>query len=360
MNRRVLRLAAALVFAATVIGIIGILQNADQTAYAFEQTVKAMCGKSSFHLQTYYGSPSQRHDEFWAEFDECGKLVRLRQSDQWKRQGQPVELIWKNQIEYKYTPCNWGGILVIRESTHHIDQDRLVEFDPETIMEGIYRNVQTGEATIKMADSRAEDGHLVVEVTTVHQPYRWVMHVDPKTKRVIKWQQYQPSEEGDEEYERGIDVLEYNSPLDQSVFDPNSFDPDYPENTIVIDQVSGPVGLAQGELSTKETACEVARKTLEALARDDYVTAGLLFGGAPEKFFDPQCFALLKPVADIVVGEPRPHEWYGPTFMVPCSFAANCDGKLLTVNCTFWVRTGEGQHDRWFIDPTYLEYSAEE
>ena len=41
MNGRAWRVAAALVFATTVVGVIGILQNGDQTAYGFDQTVTA-------------------------------------------------------------------------------------------------------------------------------------------------------------------------------------------------------------------------------------------------------------------------------------------------------------------------------
>jgi len=354
MNRQILKVAASLVVIATVIGVIGIVQNGNQAAYAFEQTVSAMQGGHSYHIQTYYRSPTQRHDEFWAEFNEHGKLIRVRQIDQWKKEDWPVEFLWENQVEHKYKPGYWGGLHVIRKTEHHVDEDRLEQFNPETMIEEIIREVENGESTVAYGDSEPQDGYTVFEVTGNH-PYRYVIFVDPETKLVRRMDQYNRNDDGDDEYGRGIEVLEYNQP-----FDPQLFQPDFPADTIIIDQLSRKVGMAQGGLSDEEVACEVARQALEALAADDYGTAGLLFGGAPPEYFEQRRPAFLKPVADIAVGEPRPYEWYGSTFMVPCSYVANQGGELTTINWTFWVITGEGQPGRWFVNPTYLEFSVEE
>ena len=86
MNRPMWRIAAVIVFAMAVIGVMEILQNGGQTAYAFGQTVAAMQGKGSFHILTYWGSPTQRKDEYWAEFDERGQVTRLRQFE-WINRG---------------------------------------------------------------------------------------------------------------------------------------------------------------------------------------------------------------------------------------------------------------------------------
>lgn len=343
MNRYFWKIAAVLILAATAIGVIGIVQNGNQAAYAFGQTVAAMQGKRSFHIQTYYGSPTQRHDEFWAEFNENGKLIRVRQLDQWKKE-QPDDILWDDGVEYMYTPRQeGGGTLVISQAGHHVDEDRLEEFDPETMIEDIYTGVENGEATIQVIDSLNQDGYLVYEATGNH-PYRYVIFVDPETKLVHRLDQYDQNDEGGEEYKRSIEVLEYNLP-----FDPSLFEPDYPEETIIIDQMAGPVGMAQGDLRAQDVAVEVARQALEAWAADDYDTAGQLFGGAPKAFFDQRAY--LKPLADIVVAEVNPYEWYGPTFMVKCSYVTEQDGELVTIKVTLWVKTNEGQPDRWFIDP---------
>jgi len=356
MNRQIWKVAATLVVIATVVGVIGIFHNGDQAALAFEQTVAAMQGGYSYHIQTYYGSPTQRHDEFWAEFNEHGKLIRVRQLDQWKQENCPVEVLWENQVEYQYKPGYWGGILVISKTERHVDEDRLEEFDPETMIEHTYRDIENGEATVKVDDALNQDGNLVFEVTGNH-PYRYVIFVDPETKLVRRMDQYNRNDEGNEEYGRGIEVLEYNQPFDPNLFDPNVFQSNFPKDTIIIDLVSGPVGMAEGGLRIQDVAYEVAHRALEAWAADDYETAGLLFGGAPKDFFEQR--ASLEPVADIVVGEVNPYEWYGPTFKVKCRYVAEQGGALTPITVTLWVKTNEGQLGRWFIDACVIDLAEE-
>ena len=357
MKSPITKLAAAAVIIIPVLLLITIFRTSTP-AYGFEQTVAAMQGKRSFHIQTYYDSPTKLHDEFWAEFDEHSKVIRVRQLDQWRKENWPTEVWWENQVEHKYKPGYRGpdlrqsGILVICKTRHHVDKNKLEEFDPETMVEEAYRDVEKGKATIKVHDSLTEDGNLVVEVTMVNGPYHRVLLVDPETKLVLRWDQYQSGEQDDEgndlytDYNKGIEVLEYNQPLDPKLFEPN-----VPADTIIIDQISGPVGMAEGSLHNEEVAYEVARQGLEAWAADDYGTAGLLFGGAPPEFFKQRTY--LKPVADIVFADFRHVEWYGPTFIVKCSYVAEQGGELKTIKVTLRVvRTELGQPARWFINPT--------
>jgi hypothetical protein len=364
MNRKIWKVAAVLVVAATVIGIIAIVQNGDQTAYAFEQTVAAMQGGYSYHIQTYYGSPTQRHDEFWAEFNENGKLIRVRQSDQWKKEDHPVESLWlwENQVEYKYRP-SWGGILVIRRAEYHVDVNRLEEFNPKAIIKEAYTYVENGRATIDIDDSHAHDGYLVVEIKGSHQPYGglMVLQVDPVTKLVQRMDLY--DDEDDDEgnyfvvgYRKGIEVLEYNQTFDPQLFDPNYFMLSF-KDAVIIDQVSEPVGIAEGDLRTQDAAYEVALQGLEAWAADDYETAGLLFGGAPKDFFERRKYK--KPVSDIVVIEVNPYEWNGSKFKVMCNYVAERNGELITMNAELLV-SDYGQPGRWFIDPEFVSLWAEE
>lgn len=363
MNRKIWKIAASLMVAVTIIGVIGILQNGNQAAYAFEQTVAAMQGKSFYHIQTYYASPTKRADEFWAEFNEHGKLIRLRQSDQWKRESYPVEVLWDNGLEYKYRPNRWGGTLVIRKTERHVDANRLEEFDPEVIIEEAYMDVEKGQATINIDDSHAHDGNLVVEIKGSHQPYGglMVLQVDPISKLVLRMDLY--DDEDDDEgnyfvtgYRKGIEVLEYNQPYDSKLFDPNHFLLSF-KDSVVIDQVSEPVGMAEGDLRTQDAAYEVARQGLEAWAADDYETAGLLFGGAPKEYFERRQY--LKPVSDIEVIEVNPHEWNGSKFKVRCNFVAEQNGELITMNAELPV-SNKGQPGRWFIDPEFVQLWAEE
>jgi len=326
------------------------LQNGDQAAYAFEQTVAAMQGKRSFHIQTYYASPTKRHDEFWAEFDDRGKVIRVRQLDQWSKENRPVEVLWENQIQHKYTPgvrrpgYRRSGILEISRTTRHVDGQKLEAFDPETMIEDIDRDVENGRATVRVDDSRSPDGNHVIEITTRHEPYRTVLLVDPQTRLVLRMDRYQRDDEGREEYNHGIDVLAYNRSFDRRLFEPS-----FPADTIVINQLSGDVGMAQGELSNEDVAREILRRALKAWAADDYDTAGLLFGGAPKEFFEQRESS--KPAGDIYLAKPQfdPIETHRPRFRITCKYTTEHKGRRSTINRFFWVTTVEGQPGRWYI-----------
>jgi len=79
MKSPITKLAAAAVIVIAVMLSIHLWDKSTPSAYAFIQTVEAMQGKRSFHIQTYF--QQRRKDEFWAEFDEEGKLVRYRQRE---------------------------------------------------------------------------------------------------------------------------------------------------------------------------------------------------------------------------------------------------------------------------------------
>jgi hypothetical protein len=363
MNRQIWKIAAALIVAATAIGVIGILQNGDQAAYAFEHTVAAMRGKCSFHIQTYSLSPARRHDEFWAEFDEHGKVLRLRQLDQWARGNSPVEVIWENQVKYQYEPGEEGksGVLLISNKKHHVDEDDLEEFDPEKLMERIHDQIEDGEASIRVSDLLTQ-GHITIEVMEENErQWRRVLLVDPKTDLVFRmdtYEPYEPEDPNDEDYDDesyvegnykylfGTEVLEYNKPLDPKIFQPN-----FPADTIIIDQTAGAVGMAQGDLNNEEIASQLIRQALEAWAADDYDTAGLLFGGAPKEFFMQR--ASEKPMGDIVVEKPEwcPLEPNRLRYRIICHYVVEQEGQLITTKEYYCVTTVSGQPGRWFVTP---------
>ena len=361
MNRQIWKVAAVLVFAATVVGVIGILQNGGQTAYGFDQTVAAMRGKRSFHIQTYHGSPTKLKDEYWAEFDEHGQVIRLRQVE-WLGQRVPeVEVIWENKIKYQYElddKRGEPGILLISNKEHHVDQEDLEEFDPETIIEKFNSKIDEGEATIAISDSQTQDGYIVVEVTDNDRQWRRVLLVDPETNLVLRMDTYVPYDpddedasyvEGNERYSNGIEVLEYNQP-----FDPKIFQPSFPADTIIVDQLSGDVGLAQNDWNNEEVASELMRQALEAWAADDYETAGLLFGGAPKEFFTARAYD--KPIDEIIIGEPEwsPLEPNRPRYRIVCSYVAERGNRQTTINIVYCVTTVAGQPGRWFVTPIKL------
>lgn len=366
MNRRIWKITASLVVAVTVIGVIGILQNGNQAAYAFAQTITAMQNKQSFHIQTYYNTPTRVKDEFWAEFNGNGKVISIRQAE-WLGQSYPqVQVIWKNGIKYQYElddkrkERGEPGILLISRKEHHVDEDDLEEFDPERIMELLYSQIENGDAAIEVNDTITHDGNIIVKVTENNSQRLKVLIVDPETDLVLRMDTYEPYDpnehdengsyiEGKNKYLYGIKVLEYNRPLDTNTFQPN-----LPADTIIVDQTSGDVGMAQGDLSDKDIAEEIVRQALEAWAADDYKTAGLLFGGAPKEYFVQRTED--KPQGEIVVGEP---EWYPlepnrPRYRIVCSYVAEREGRLIKTKGYYFVTTVSEQPGRWFITPVKL------
>ena len=369
INRHLWKAAAVIVFAATVVGVIGILQNGNK-AYAFEQTVAAMRGKHSFHIQTYWRTPTWVKDEYWAAFDENGQVIRLRQKE-WLGQEYPqVQVIWENEIKYQYElddkrkEGGEPGILLISNKKQHVDKDDLEEFDPETIIEQFNDKLKEGVATITFSDSQTQDGNITIEITDNDKRWRRVLLVDAESDLVLRMDMYEPyvpedpnNEDYDDEsyvdgnysYVYGIEVLEYNQLLDPKIFQPN-----FPADTIIIDQIAGPVGMTQGDLSDEDVAYEVLRRALEAWAADDYETAGLLFGGAPKEFFTTR--ASDKPIGDIVVGEPEwcPLEPNRPRYRVVCSYVAERGDELATIDISYYVTTVAEQPGRWFVTPIKL------
>ena len=349
MNRQIWKIAASLAFLVTVIGVVVILQNGNQAAYAWEQTVAAMEGKCSFHIMTYYGSPTKRKDEYWVEFDEQGRVIRCRQVEWWARGDHPVEVLWTDQVKRQYEPDDEGGpgILLISNKKHHVDEEALEEFDPEMMAKGFKQEIENRGVSVVIDESHRRDGKIIFEMIREDKLWRRIV-VDADTKIVKRMDEYRLDErdaEGNQAYLRGIEVLEYNQPLDPALFEPN-----FPADTIVVDQLSRAVGMAQGDLSQTEVAVELVRQALEAWAADDYETAGLLFGGAPKEYFMQHMYK--KPMGQISVGEPEwmPLEPDRPRYRVICHYTVGDDEEQES----FMVTTVAGQPDRWFITPIKL------
>ena len=175
MNRIIWKIAASIAIATAVIGVIGILQNGNQAAYAFSQTVAAMQNKQSFHIITYWGKPTDRKDEYWAEFDIYGKLIKFRQLDWFDRFGTPdhppIETIWENQVKYSYEPTgepDEPGILLVTNTKYHENMEGLEEFNPETSLEtmlsDLNEQIENGLATVTIDDSLTLEGFINIEV----------------------------------------------------------------------------------------------------------------------------------------------------------------------------------------------------
>jgi hypothetical protein len=344
-----LAVAAAIIIVVTL--SINLWDKSTPSAYAFEQTVEAMQGKRSFHIQTYF--QQRRKDEFWAQFDEEGKLIRFRQHEGEGPKGTMVTL-WEDSVLSQYYPPPWGIHLMSRVDNTGGGMEGLEEFDPETIVQEIHALVDDGRAIMEIQDPSLYADLMTIQVTrTDDKSLRQVLVVDPDTKFVVRVDNYW-GQDGEQVFHKGTEVLEYNE-----IMDPRLFQPDFPEDTIIIDQVSQEVGLAQADMSDEEAASETLRQALEAWAAADYARAGKLFGGAPPELLLKENYSGLQPINIISIGQPVPVRYIKPAFNVKCTYEVEHDGQVKTVSPTFGVTAVNGQPGRWYVR-FYIMLSTED
>ena len=340
MRSPITKLAAAVaVLAALGIGFVGIFQNGDQAAYAFEQTVEAMQGKRSFHIQTYF--QQRRKDEFWAQFDEDGKLVRFRQHEDEGPRGALVT-IWEDNVKSQCYPPPWSIHLMTRVENTGDGLEGLEEFDPETVVQEIQALVADGRAIMEVQEPSLYADLMTIHVTrTDGKALKQVLVVDPDTKFVVRVDDYW-GREGEQVSHHGIEVLEYNE-----VMDPRLFERAFPEETILMDQVTQDVGMAQGDMTDEEVAVEIVRQALDAWAQGDYAKAGKLCGGAPAKMLTERC-GHMRPVRVISIGQPERAE-HMPKFKVPCELEVERNGKTEVISQWFGAFAVNGCPGRWYV-----------
>jgi hypothetical protein len=344
MSNRMIKYVAAAVILAAGVGAMEILWNGGPAAHAFARTVEAMQGKRSFHIRTYRPAPEQLKDEFWAEFDENGGLLRYRQEDG------PVVTVWEDNVRTRYYPESAGIRLIT--SVGNTEEEELEEFDPQLAVQHACEDVAGGKATVEVRGSSTEDNRIAIVITRADNLLRHILWIDPATSLVTRADVYwwttdetTPSRRqrrGGWTYHVGIEVLEYNQLIDPNVFTLN------PPDAITLDQVSQEVGMAQGEMTNEEVATALVRASLEAWAAGDYARAGTLFGGAPPELLTEH-YARLRPVSVLSVGEPLPVPYRKPWFEVPCRYEVERDGRIETIGLTLNVLAVDGQPGRWYV-----------
>ncbi len=339
MKSPITKVAAAAVIVGAVMLSIHLWDKSTPLAYAFEQTVEAMQGKRSFHIQTYF--QQRRKDEFWAEFDEEGKLVRFRQEE---GEGPKRILVttWEDGVKSQYYPPPWGVKLMTRVDDSGGGLENLEGFDPETIVQEVHEMVAGGKAVMEIQDPPRYARLMTIHVKLIDgTPLRQVLVVNPDTKLVVRVDDYW--DRGENVYHHGIEVLEYNETIDPRLFDPN-----LPEDTLIMDQVTQEVGMAQGDMSNEEVAVKIVREALDAWAKGDFAKAGKLCGGAPRRML-AEAYAHVRPVRIISIGQPEKIDIATPRFWVPCEYEIKRDGQLEITNQKFVALTVNGRPGRWYV-----------
>jgi hypothetical protein len=342
MKSPITKLAVAAGIIIAVMLSIHLWDKSTPSAYAFEQTVKAMQGKRSFHIQTYFRQ--RRKCEFWAEFDEEGKLVRFRQEEG----GDPKRILlttWKDGVRSQYYPPPWGIKLMTRVDNSGGGLEDLEEFDPETVVQEVHELVAAGKAVMEIQDPPRYARLMTIHVTRIDgKPLRQVLVVDPDTKLVVRVDDYWGGGEKEKAFHHGIEVLEYNKTID-----PRLIDPSLPEDTLIMDQVTQEVGMAQGDMSNEEVAVKIVREALDAWAKGDFARAGKLCGGAPRRML-AEAYGHVRPVRIISIGQPEKIDFGEPRFWVPCQYEIERDGQTEITNQKFAALIVNGRPGRWYVN----------
>jgi hypothetical protein len=340
MKSPVTKLAAAAAIIIAIVLSMHLWDKSTSSAYAFEQTVKAMQGKRSFHIQTYFGQ--RRKDEFWAEFDKDGKLIRFRQEEG----DDPKRILlttWQDDVKTQYYPPPWGVKLISHADNSRGGIEGLEEFDPETVVQEVHELVNKGRAVMEIQDPPRYANLMTIRVKRIDgKPLRQVLVVNPETKLVVRVDDYWDTREGGKSFHHGIEVLEYNRKIDPRLFEPN-----LPADTLVMDQVTQEVGMPQGDLSDEEIAVKVVREALEAWAKGDFARAGKLCGGAPRRMLD--AYSHVRPVRIISLGKPEKLDIAIPRYWVPCEVEVRRDGQLEIISGKFGAFTVNGRPGRWYV-----------
>lgn len=342
--------AAALVVIAALLS----LTLFDQTvtpAYGLEQTVKACHSVRFIHMRQIDPRQAEEPILIWAEFFEDGgpKAIRLHQPA-WKTGGDGAkEIVWKDDIAEVWFKKKNSFLRVRDQQLAEQILKIIQEQDPKFLVQSLMDREHRGECEIQI-DVPADKGDPIL-VTSISLPDRdgkQVFHIDQSTQLPLRGETYALKDGGWVLMNIG-EFYDYNQPIDPSIF---AFD-NLPEDLLIVDQVTQPVGLEQGNLTDDEAAVETARRFWQAIQEEAYDRAGQYLEGAPGEFLR-QAFVekmQIKVVEIVSVGpvEPHPNPETGGV-VVPCTLKVERNGQMETMTFDrLGVRQVYNQPGRWTI-----------
>jgi hypothetical protein len=303
-----------------------------------KETLAAMARLRSIHIVNDLGGEMT---EAWAEFDGEGRPVRLRMDFAATLDG-PKVVVWERDL-VKIWFKRKNSLLLTNEA------DMLASFpknffDPKLLVEDLYRKQEAGEVQIVTEERSLDNEPILLRATQTDQPEierRFL--IDPKTK--LLREMFVSSRVGGEQKLQGrIQYLGYNEPIDPGIFEPK-----LPENVTRIDQTTGMVGLARGNLSEEEITVQVVREFFQALTAKDYAKAGQIYEGFPGDKME-SLFGKTTVVRIVSIGEPKKQPIPGVGgYVVSCEIEVENDGVRSIWNPRPAVRPVHKHPDRWSI-----------
>jgi len=331
-----LALGAVVVFAALAVALV--LFRPAAPVYALEETIEANEQLRSIHLETTLATQGCV-TEVWAQFDENGEVEILRMNFSDTEDG-PKDVVWENGKATVWFRAKGSVVTVKEENLIERLKAEFGTWDPRRLVKDVHTDQSKGKSDIRMTisngptittvvadtasgpEERSADAiePIVLTVSATSEPEREdVFVIDPATKLVKQHDRYQLCD-GKLDLVWSTEYLEYNEPLDPSVFAL-----DAPQDAVRIDETTQEVGLVQGNLSDNEIAKKVVREFFEALIAKDYAKAGRMYEGLPADKAK-EAFGHLQVVRIVEIGEPTPH-LPSQSLRVPCKVEVGADGE---------------------------------
>ncbi len=333
-------LAAGVAAALVIVMAPFLLIKSTPVAYALELAMKANEGLQSIHIRITPQSFNSVN-ELWAQFDDMGELEHLRMNFPDTDDG-PKDIVWAEDKAQIWFKAKGGAATVVEKRLIDSLKISYGQFDPKFIVQEIYKKCQNGSLDIEVTEPTVPGDPIVIRASSEKMPGRQeVLSVDAETHLLLQRDTYQLND-GQYELIETWEYLDYNEPIDPAVFVL-----DLPPDTMIVDQTTQEVGLAQGDLSDKEVAKEVAQQFFTAWSTRDYATMSKLFSGIP--------VAKAKEICDNItvlrvnsIGEPEFHEKTG-ALRVPCKIEAQRRGETAEVDMKPLVRQVYQQPGKWEI-----------
>jgi hypothetical protein len=304
LQGRRIRYAIAATAAALAIGLtlaaVAFLGNG--TAYAFTQTVKAMHSVRSLHMRFVHGGAMRSETgESWAEFDSAGQPIRCCFDYPQTEDGRKTVYCQDGRARVWFKDRNRFVTIADRFVARHM-LDLAMNNDPKMLVWRLQEAQAKGQAEIATQKPSRPEEPIVLTVThpagSVQHDRRQILTVDPVTKLVTSVENCRQLDGQYSLLER-FDILEYNRPIDSTIFSPQ-----LPDGIVQIDQTAQQPGLPQGDMTSREAAQAVARQFFQALIDQDTAKVGALLSGLPQGQIREAFLGTLHVVRIVSIGEP--------------------------------------------------------
>ncbi len=348
-------LAASLAIVIAALLIV-LWDRSSGTAYALDalqKTVEANRSVRSIHIKIEGMADTSESSDTWAQFDETGKLERLRTEKREEEGGDFVRIaVWQNDKATVWVQKHKIALVVKAMA----QLKKLLEenfFDPKAAVEKLHADAAEGKAQIETDEPSKEGEPLKLVVTRTESPdMREEYLIAPDTNLLKEIDTFKIVADVPEPQKR-LFFLDYNKPIDPSVFELK-----LPKDVAVIDQTTQAVGMEKGNLKDEEIAAKVASEFFEALVADDWAKAGRLFQGIPgerlKEIFQKSGMGDARFRRVVSIGKPHPpltpkFKASPNTLVVPCDIEFELKGTKVVQSMGVIVTPVQDQPGRWSV-----------